>query len=702
MTGGIALPQQGSRPAVETQADGSRMPVGQRKLHLGHFAFMRSLVQGMDTRASWNRYLRIEGEYSDTATVRKTIAWLRDEFAAAARRWHRHGAARLVLVDVASAAEGAPAMPSLADFIVERGLDDFSEAEQLAAYDAEHGNATGGGVRRARLIGRQLETLRWLEGLVAEPPRARDAVSAWLHPDLAARLEKAGMTSLALLIDRINGLGSGWYRALPAIGATKAARVVDWVRSHEATIGKTVGAHAMLPRASLSPSRLQSIVPSATGIVPLEKLIVPDSLSGADGSWRLPQQLCLIGATNDREAILAWVRAKQGASRKPGAKATETNWQEHDPARGVPASALMDVAALSHTQRAYLKEAERFLLWAVLQRQKPLSSMTLEDCSAYRDFLADPQPAALWCGPRARPRWSPLWRPFEGPLSASAQRRAVAILKSLYGFLTDQRYLQRNPLAGMTLPEQRQAASARSLTAAHWAFVQTEVNALPQTSANRRLKFALVLLHGTGLRISEAVAACIADLACEPCGDGGRDTGEVWKLVVRGQRGKERCVPVSAAVMAELHSYLASRGLPAALSAVPGEACLLGRAVDVTQRASWSPAARTPVNRLAGIGAATLHDQLKSFFGACAQKIRKTDPTAAQTLLKASAHWMRHTHGFQAVGSGVSLKVVQQNLGHASLASTARYMASNGSRRTLRSAGARSITTSTVTEAPTE
>jgi len=33
-----------------------------RKLHVGHFAFMRALVQGVDVQASWDRYLRIDGE----------------------------------------------------------------------------------------------------------------------------------------------------------------------------------------------------------------------------------------------------------------------------------------------------------------------------------------------------------------------------------------------------------------------------------------------------------------------------------------------------------------------------------------------------------------------------------------------------------------------------------------------------------------
>jgi site-specific recombinase XerD len=293
---------------------------------------------------------------------------------------------------------------------------------------------------------------------------------------------------------------------------------------------------------------------------------------------------------------------------------------------------------------------------------------------AYRDFLADPQPAALWCGPRARPRWSPLWRPFEGPLSATAQRRAIAILKSLYGFLADQCYLQCNPLLGMTLPPQRPVKeSARSLSPVQWAFVQAEMNAVPQTSANRRLKFALVLLHETGMRISEAVSARVADLTCLPSRVNAREATERWTLTIQGRVGKERRVAISSNLVAELQSYFASRGLPAMLSSVPEEAFLLGRAVDVSRRAAWSPSAQNPVDRLGGIGTATLHDQIKKFFGKCASKIRKTDPTGAHILEQASAHWMRHTHGFQAVATGLSLETIQQNLGHASIASTTRY-----------------------------
>ena len=89
------------------------------------------------------------------------------------------------------------------------------------------------------------------------------------------------------------------------------------------------------------------------------------------------------------------------------------------------------------------------MLWAIVQHKKPLSSMTLEDCEAYRLFLANPTPSDLWCAPCGRDKWSTLWRPFEGPLSPSAQGHALRILKSMYKFLVDQRYLVGNPWNGL-------------------------------------------------------------------------------------------------------------------------------------------------------------------------------------------------------------------------------------------------------------
>ena len=115
----------------------------QRKLHVGHFAFMRSVVQGLDSRESWERYLRVEGEATDQRTVRATIAWIRDEFAAAATREDRFGTARLVRIDATRIAEPSLELPSLEAFAEAHGLEDERQADQIAAYEAHHGNNRG-------------------------------------------------------------------------------------------------------------------------------------------------------------------------------------------------------------------------------------------------------------------------------------------------------------------------------------------------------------------------------------------------------------------------------------------------------------------------------------------------------------------------------------------------------------------------------
>lgn len=146
--------------------------------------------------------------------------------------------------------EEAPALPSLATFAAERGLKEFSEAEQQEAFIEAYGPGTDDErrSRRARLIRRQLEALRWLERLVAQDPGADDHVSAWFEPALAARLDKARLKTLAELAVRVNG-----------VGAVKAQRVVDWLRANAGSTGLVIGGHVAVPRSQLQASQLQSV-----------------------------------------------------------------------------------------------------------------------------------------------------------------------------------------------------------------------------------------------------------------------------------------------------------------------------------------------------------------------------------------------------------------------------------------------------------
>lgn len=387
---------------------------------------MRALAQGLDERESWNRYLHIEGEASDVRRVRRTIDWLRDEFAAAAKRERRPGVARLILLNPQRLPVEAP-LPSLEAFALERGLEDFSEAELLEAYAEAFpgdGGTAGQGARpsrRARLVTRQLDALHWLQGLAAQDPRADDPIDAWLNASVASRLARIQVRTLRALVERINGIGARWWARVPGVGAQKAARIEDWLRAHEHVPGLSLGPHVAWPRRRAAADLLARVVCPQTGLVPLEKLVLPSALDGRGGRFRVPAEQCLLDVSDDHAAVGCWIAAKSPTANGRG---------------------------LSATQRSYRKEAERLLLWCVLERECALSSLDVRDA---RDFLAFLRtPPAGWCGPRYHQRWSPLWRPTEGALSVAASRQSLVILRSLFAFLIDNGYVGFNPFAALT------------------------------------------------------------------------------------------------------------------------------------------------------------------------------------------------------------------------------------------------------------
>ena len=150
--------------------------------------------------------------------------------------------------------------------------------------------------------------------------------------------------------------------------------------------------------------------------IPLERLNAPESLSGGEGTNRAPAFIAQqIAATNDLQAVQCW---------------------------------LAEFDKSPQTQRSYRKEAERLLLWSLIEKQKPLSSLTRDDLRDYQQFLSAPQPPSRWCGAR-KPRHDPNWRPFQGPLSEGSIAQAITIINALFSYLVEAGYLSGNPLGLM-------------------------------------------------------------------------------------------------------------------------------------------------------------------------------------------------------------------------------------------------------------
>lgn len=368
-----------------------------------------------------------------------------------------------------------------------------------------------------------------------------------------------------------------------------------------------------------------------TGVAPVETLVVPSQLDGRDGWNRADPTQKQISASNDLDAVRAW---------------------------------LANFADKKTTFASYRKEGERLLLWALLDAHKPLSSLTHEDLLRYRAFLLDPQPAAQWVSATGSKfaRADPRWRPFNGALSAASQRQAMVILNTMFTWLVSAGYLRGNPIALLRSgSRQTKPRVTRYLSAALWEDVKAFIAQLPtqttkQTTAYARSRWLLTLFYLQGLRISEVATGRMGQFFRRFDASG----NEQWWLETLGKGDKERLVPVSAELISELSRYRLANGMPALPQ--PGERTPL--LIPLSGQ-------KHPLTRSA------VHDAIKQVFRGAAAWVRSRGPEhadRASELERASAHWLRHTAGSRMADSGIDLRAIRDNLGHVSLSTTSIYL----------------------------
>ena len=464
---------------------------------------------------------------------------------------------------------------------------------------------------RARAVLRAMEVLPTLP---VPEPLIGDDIDRWLEPRAAAALKACGIRTLAALTVRIPRRRR-WWVAIPGLGAVGARRIEAFFATHPQL---TERARALVASAD---------VPE--GIVPWERLALPHEVDGTMGTFRAPRASCALGARNDYEAVQAWLELHESPA----------------------------------TRRAYRKEAERLILWAIVERGRALSSLTTEDAVAYRAFLRRPGPRARWVGP-PRPRDSSEWRPFAGDLSARSVSYSLSVLGALYRWLIQQRYLLVNPFAGIKVrgATRTPLAAERVFAEGEWSIIQTVAEGLEwsygwRASAAQRLRFVIDFAYATGLRASELIAATLGDIEVDAHGDH-------W-LHVNGKGAKAGKVALPAMARGALDRYLALRGLP-------------------TTPARWAPA--TPLLGsldvdAQGITSTRLWTVMKRFFGQVADLVEEKSPALSAKLRRASPHWMRHTHATHALGRGAELTTVRDNLRHASLSTTSTYLHTEEAKR---------------------
>jgi len=361
-------------------------------------------------------------------------------------------------------------------------------------------------------------------------------------------------------------------------------------------------------------------------LAPLEEISLPSEFDGSHGKNR-SHESSLLQAQNDMHAIELW---------------------------------LSRLDKDSHTYRAYRREAERILLWAIVDRGKAFSSLHTIDMSDYRRFLLDPRPVAQWIG-SPKKKGHAEWRPFTGPLSERSTRYAETVLNALFSWLVDQHYLQTNPMKGMPKLSRsgQQLDINRSFSKSEWKRIKDYLSDKILSSEQKaqshycRIHLILSILYATGLRLHELAKIVIGDIVkIERSGN-----TQYWLKVI-GKGNKYREVPVPTAliqIIDETYSKLTDeswRTVPKTFPLIPRI-----RAQSVL-----------PLKPLA------IHKVLKAFFAEIAVSLSETDAESSEKLTRASTHWLRHTHGTHAVDMDIALTVVRDNLGHSSIAITSQYV----------------------------
>jgi integrase len=474
-----------------------------------------------------------------------------------------------------------------------------------------------------RLHERQLQLLRELEPVAAEPAQGSDLIEGWFDEVTAERLKRAGLLRLDELQRRI-ARGGRWYAHVPAIGATKARGIAAYL-ALLLPVPKAEVSAVSFYASLLAPSSA-----AAPGLAAARPML-PAELDGSAGSNRAPVASSGLQARDDLQAIEAWLYAKAG---EPG--------QE---------------GFVMATARRYRTEAERLLLWCIAERHKPLSSMTAEDCAAYKAFLAEIPES--WISRRRAARHTPGWTPFATQLTVNSQQHALTVVGSLFRWLVAARYLEANPweLVKTRLGDdpRHTELDSRAFTPAAWSAIVRWVEAQPCSPAQARAEFLLHFNEGVGLRADELVSAELGQFRrVEDAAEGVRGDRS-WAIAIHGKGARNRLASVPPQAVRALHKYLALRGLPRLGEAAP-----------------HVPLVASVSDPMAPITYQSLYETLRSWVR---RAIRASDlsPAEKDVALRASPHWLRHTCGTRALERGVPLGDLQGQLGHADPRTPMRY-----------------------------
>lgn len=215
------------------------------------------------------------------------------------------------------------------------------------------------------------------------------------------------------------------------------------------------------------------------------------------------------------------------------------------------------------------------------------------------------------------------------PLGTASAARAVVAVRGFHRFCiheglvaVDVSAAVKPPRPASRLPKALPLTDVEAILAAAGA---------PGTSLAKRDRALLEFLYGTGARISEAVGLDVDDL----------DVPD-RSVLLRGKGSKQRIVPLGSYALAAIEDYLATGRVELTSAKTPTAAVFLNsRGGRLSRQSAWTVLSK--VAERAGI----------------------TDCL--------SPHTLRHSFATHLLDGGADVRVVQELLGHASVATTQIY-----------------------------
>jgi integrase/recombinase XerD len=231
-------------------------------------------------------------------------------------------------------------------------------------------------------------------------------------------------------------------------------------------------------------------------------------------------------------------------------------------------------------------------------------------------------------------------------LARSSIARKRSAMRQFFGFLFQEKIRGDDPSLALEAP--KLAKNLPKTLGEHSVELLCAV-AVSNTSAEGRRTLALLeLIYGSGLRVSECVELKLAQLGLDVSAPDAARIPDV--CIIRGKGNKERLLPIGTRARAAIASYLAAR--PAFL-----------REREISP---WLFPSKSALGHIT-----------RQQFGRLLKELAVKAGLDPATL---SPHTLRHSFASHLLEGGADLRVIQELLGHADIATTQIYTHVAGSR----------------------